>query len=121
MSGGGRSSRARGRGRDGAAVADVCVHLLSVERGESPVRTGPDALERVIGRAVVDSAFLARLLADPGRALALEPMPLALKRALVAIRARGLGEFAVRALDALRPPRAAPRPARRPWTGRPPA
>jgi hypothetical protein len=102
-------------------VADVCVHLVSVERGESPVRTGPDALERVIGRAIVDSAFRARLLADPGRALALEPMPLALKRALVAIRARGLGEFAVRALDALHATRAGPRPTRRRSAGRPSA
>jgi hypothetical protein len=103
-------------------VADLRFHRVAVAwEAASPARTGPDALDRVVGRAVADPAFRGWLLADPRRALALEPMPLPLKRALVAIRARGLGEFAVRALDALRPPRAAPRPARRPWTGRPPA
>jgi hypothetical protein len=60
-----------------------------------------DALDRLISRAVIDPVFRRQLLADPGCALAVEHMPLLLKRALVAIRARDLGDFAVQALDAL--------------------
>jgi hypothetical protein len=60
-----------------------------------------DPLDRLISRAVVDPVFRLQLLADPGCALALERMPLVLKRALAAIRARDLGDFAVQALDAL--------------------
>jgi hypothetical protein len=59
-----------------------------------------DAVDRVLGRAAFDAAFRAELLANPAAALAAEPMLLALKRALVAIRASSLAEFARRALDA---------------------
>src|SRR5262245_3760427 len=58
-----------------------------------------DPLDRLIGRAVIDARFRALLLADPLSALRTEPMPLRLKRALVTIRARTLGDFALRALD----------------------
>jgi hypothetical protein len=82
---------------------------------------GQHALDRLIGRAIVDPAFRGRLLADAGHALALEHMPLVLKRALVAIRARDQADFGARALDALRSPHTAPRPAGRAGAGRPPA
>lgn len=59
-----------------------------------------DAVDRVLGRAAFDAAFRAELLANPAAALAAEPMLLALKRALVAIRASTLAEFARRALEA---------------------
>jgi len=62
-----------------------------------------DALDRVLGRATFDLAFRAELLTNPAAALAAEPMALGLKRALVAIRAPTLADFARRALDARSP------------------
>lgn len=59
-----------------------------------------DAVDRVLGRAAFDVAFRTELLGNPAAALAAEPMLLGLKRALVAIRASTLAEFARRALDA---------------------
>jgi hypothetical protein len=59
-----------------------------------------DAVDRILGRAMVDSAFGRALLANPAAALAAEPMSLALKRLLIGIRAGSLKEFALRALEA---------------------
>ena len=59
-----------------------------------------DAVDRVLGRAAFDAPFRAELLDNPAAALAAEPMLLALKRALVSIRASTLAEFARRAVDA---------------------
>ena len=59
-----------------------------------------DVVDRIVGRAVFDAAFGRALLANPAAALAAEPMALALKRALVGIRAGSLTDFARRALEA---------------------
>lgn len=67
-----------------------------------PADPNMDVVDRIIGRAALDPAFRALLLADSVAALATEQMPLGLKRALVEIRARSLPEFAVRALEAQR-------------------
>lgn len=61
---------------------------------------GMDALDLVVSRAATDPRFRRRLLAEPVAALALAAIPLALKRRLVAIRARDLGDFALQALEA---------------------
>ena len=66
----------------------------------APADPEMDAVDRVLGRAALDTAFRTLLLTDPRAALATEPMPLGLKRALIALRARSLPELAVRALEA---------------------
>jgi hypothetical protein len=73
-----------------------------------------DPVDRVVGLAFFDPAFRAALLTNPAAALAPEPMPLAVKRALVSIHASSVEEFARRAVEPARPGR---RP-RRPTAGR---
>jgi hypothetical protein len=59
-----------------------------------------DPVDRVVGLAFFDLAFRTALLTNPAAALAPEPMPLAVKRALVSIRASSVEEFARRAVEA---------------------
>jgi hypothetical protein len=87
------------RRHEASASPDQCQPGRPESASSGPCQQDP--LDRLISRAVVDPVFRLQLLADPGSALALERMPLLLKRALVAIRARDLGDFAVQALDAL--------------------
>jgi hypothetical protein len=60
-----------------------------------------DPLDRIVGRASIDSRFRALLLARPAVALLEEALPAAMYEILSRIRARDLGEFARIALDAL--------------------
>jgi hypothetical protein len=86
----------------GASRADRHGQLWAERTRPRPaIGSAPDLdpLDQLIGRAVIDARFRALLLADPLSALRTEQMPLRLKRALVTIRARTLGDFAVRALD----------------------
>jgi hypothetical protein len=64
----------------------------------APPEPAADPLDDLIGRAIVDPTFARTLLADPAGALAPAALPSPLKRALVAIRADSLGQFARRAL-----------------------
>jgi len=59
-----------------------------------------DPVDRVVGLAFFDPAYRAALLTNPAAALAPEPMPLAVKRALVSIHASSVEEFARRAVEA---------------------
>jgi hypothetical protein len=74
----------------------------SARRGAAGPRPPAAArpLDLLIGLAAADRSYCDWLLADPLAALALAPIPLPLKRRLVAIRASGLGEFALEALVA---------------------
>jgi hypothetical protein len=67
-------------------------------RWDIPRDQGLDGLDLVVGRAARDAAFRRRLLVDPAGALVLADIPLPLKRRLIAIRARNLGDFALQAL-----------------------
>jgi hypothetical protein len=103
----GRTPRARRHGPTGIAGRKRALDGVGREvaldgAGGGAIATAPsvDPLDLIVGRAAVDSSFRDLLLRDPVGALETQPMPLRLKRALVAVRARDLGEFAVRALDA---------------------
>jgi hypothetical protein len=67
---------------------------------ELPAEPGPDPLDGVIGRAIVDRAFCQALLAEPAAALASIALPPQLRLALVRIQADSLAQFASRALAA---------------------
>jgi len=67
-------------------------------RWDIPRDHGLDGVDLVVGRAARDAAFRRRLLVDPAGALVLADIPLPLKRRLIAIRARNLGDFALQAL-----------------------
>jgi hypothetical protein len=88
----------------------------AVDRGGRNGEVGAtmDPLDRIVGRAVIDPAFARLLLTSPAEALDPEPMPPGLKRALIALRARSIGEFARRALEAQAALRAAAEPRREP-------
>jgi hypothetical protein len=66
----------------------------------APPEPAADPLDDLIGRAIVDPTCARTHVADPAGALAPAALPSPLTRALVAIRAESLGQFACRALAA---------------------